>query len=179
MRWNCHVYLLTVTGCSACSILSDAANERCSLGRSTTAVYRRKRRFGYNQLACACFVGGKAACECQWPWISSRGLLNFICEWKVLGIWKKGYGSKWRFKNIIFLYTYCSEAKRTGFSRHFRSLRGADICRRVVASFPCILYNPFSLSLSRYSHLSCWMASGEGNCWFKLHTIRIRILNTS
>jgi hypothetical protein len=68
-------------------------------------------------------MGGKAASQCRWPWISPRGAMNLIVEWNRRIYWKwekstSGMSASWRFKNIyIFsLSLDFPEAKRTGFS---------------------------------------------------------------
>jgi hypothetical protein len=80
---NCHVYMLSVTGCCACSIKSGAANEMWRLRWSTTAVYRRKRRFWYIQLVHVSWEGKllvgvsdhESVQEAYWTWFENESFL--------------------------------------------------------------------------------------------------------
>ena len=140
-----------MTGCSAYGLISHAVlwdlkaapvDNRCVSPQKKVLI----------QPACAYFVGGKVACECQWPRISSSGLLNLILEWKLLGMWKMDKAASGGLKISSFCSRVALKQSELVFVRALHLfLRGTDLYWRVgrqeCCSFfpPCILYKPFFL----------------------------------
>jgi hypothetical protein len=137
---NCHVYLLSVTDCSAYSIISGAANEMWRLRRSTAAVYRRKRRFWYIQLVHVSWQGKllvgvsdhESVQEAYWTWFANESFLFY-------GTWDKAASGGLKISSL-FTHIAPKQSELVLLVGYFPSLRGTDIYRHVVVSFPCILY---------------------------------------
>jgi len=163
-----------MTGCLAYSIVSDAANEMRRARRSTTAVYRRKRRFWYNQVVHVSWEGKllvsandhESFQEAYWTWFENESCLEY-------GRWDKSASGGLK---ISSFFTHIalkeSELVLVGALPLFKRYRYIRACCSFLSLY--IVQTCFSL----YGHLNCCMTSREEACWFKLHTIQIRILST-